>query len=139
MRKQESKEICGTTYHVTQLGARKGTEVLLMLKGIVANHEKGMAGMLEAVSSEVFFSVADTMAKYTEFDTVVGNKPARPRLDQVFDDHFAGRYDAMFEWLVFALQVNFADFTNALPELLQRLVAGGKANPTNPPSEKSSD
>src|SRR5574343_1614288 len=123
VRKQESREICGTTYHVTQLGARKGAEVLLILKGILAHHDKGMSAMLDAISSERFFAITDIMSKYTEFDTVVQGKPARPRLDNVFDEHFAGNYQAMFEWLVFSLEVNFADFMLALPALLARAAA----------------
>jgi hypothetical protein len=31
-------------------------------------------------------------------------------LDKQFDEHFAARYKAMYQWLMFALRVNFADF-----------------------------
>lgn len=31
-------------------------------------------------------------------------------LDKQFDEHFAGRYKAMYRWLLFAVRVNFQDF-----------------------------
>jgi hypothetical protein len=35
-------------------------------------------------------------------------------LSRNIDDHFAGRYDAMLEWFMFALEVNFSGFFGGL-------------------------
>ena len=56
-----------------------------------------------------------------------------PRLDKVFDDHFAGRTGAMVKWLVFAVEVNFADFLDGAKARLGKLSKLGFA-PTSSPS-----
>jgi hypothetical protein len=37
-----------------------------------------------------------------------------PKLDGIFSLHFAGRYDAMLEWLLFCFEVNFGSFFERL-------------------------
>lgn len=44
----------------------------------------------------------------------------KPRLNDVFDVHFAGKYARMYQWLLFCLEANFADFLEVVQPLRQK-------------------
>ena len=48
---------------------------------------------------------------FAEKTFVVQPDGKMPRLDNVFDAHFAGHYIDLVQWLAFAVRVNFADFS----------------------------
>lgn len=63
----------------------------------------------KALPSERLDSIIEQLAETTDvFGEGYGDAGAP--LGRNFDEHFAGRYKAMYQWLFFALKVNFADF-----------------------------
>jgi hypothetical protein len=119
----QTKTIGGTVYTVTPFGARKGRTVLFQLTKLLGGAMGALAGsggIAEAVSAwsasareEDFTAVCSALESCTTFAVDVDGKGGvvvpMPLAD-VFDDHFAGRYDAMVAWLVFALETNFSSF-----------------------------
>jgi hypothetical protein len=127
MRTAQEKTIKGNTYRVKQLGAKEGRRVLARLLQILGG---GVAGLAEAFAGDggkvsAFKGVqaiadqmtpeqmdffCDTFAKLTQVTLQDGKTPL---LSDVFDEHFAGNYWEMTEWLLFALEVNFGNFLDA--------------------------
>lgn len=124
------REIGGHVYKVTLLGAKAGrTMIVRLLKllgptlaGFVENTVTGKGDGIESIAlgiAEAFRQLAekihaddigaisDELAKFT---SVVIDHERQPQLDRVFDDHFAGKYDCMLQWLAFALEANFSSF-----------------------------
>lgn len=133
MRKSDSKQIGNHTYTVTQFGAREGGRVFIRITRLLGpaiggGAEGGAAAMIGQLSTALdesdFDSLCDTFAAAT---MVTGGDygAKQPQLKAVFDDHFAGRYDELLEWLLFAFEVNYGSFLGAL---------GLKQNPDLPDS-----
>src|SRR5271165_4858509 len=105
MKPPATKTIAGTQYTLTRLGTHQGLETLTRLKKLFAGALKGgegteakIAGALDAIGPGDIAYLCDQFAplctvKYGEKE---------PRLSDVFDEHFAGEYEALFQWLVFA-------------------------------------
>ena len=135
----EVKKIGGCEYKVTQLGAIKGRGAFLRLVRCIGPVFAELAGKsgkgakdidigalfsrLELSEDDLTF-FCDTFAEKT-FVTLPDGK--MPRLDKVFDEHFAGSYSYMVQWLAFAVKVNFADFFDGL-----------SSAPASPPDTASS-
>jgi hypothetical protein len=65
--------------------------------------------VLENLSDTRVDEIMELMSQHTDiFGPGFGDQGAP--LDKNFDDHFAGRYKAMYRWLVFAVRANFSDF-----------------------------
>jgi hypothetical protein len=135
----QTKTIDGHTYDVSQFGARTGLQVAVRVFKVVGpavaslavlkdlREGKGpkmtetqvedlLATVLKTVSEtakeEDFLWLADQFASVTKLHGTpdkAGNV-AKVDLAPMFDHHFRGRYMAMFQWFVFAGQVNFASF-----------------------------
>lgn len=131
-----SPEIDGFRYVVTQLDARTGRRLAFDLASSVlpamaelmsalpdAKPDKetlakaiGNQGAVSAVQRLVAALPPSRLDEITELmaeSTAVhgpGYGDAGAPLSRQFEDHFAGRYKAMLQWLAFALRVNFADF-----------------------------
>jgi hypothetical protein len=107
------REIHGKTYKITKHGAKEGRKILARLMArlgkplaSVGSPGGGMAsGLAELV-------VGFTPAEVDYFCDVFAPKTMvdNARLSDVFDDHFAGDYDAMLEWLITCVEVNFETF-----------------------------
>ena len=119
--KTESKIIGGLEYKVSQLGAIKGRTAFLRLVKALGPVVGGLVDPKGAPRqsldlADMFGKLALTDADLTYFCDIFSEKTfvvkgsQMPRLDNVFDDHFAGRYLDMVQWLAFCVQVNFADF-----------------------------
>ena len=137
--KTEEKQIGACIYRVSQLGAIKGRAAFLRLVkalGPIAG------GLVDAKGKQAAsLDLGDLMARLTlteddltffcdlfaEKTFIVKSDGKTPRLDHCFDDHFAGRYLEMIQWLAFAVQVNFADFFGAALN-----AASGQASPSAP-------
>lgn len=125
MRKPVTKKIGKTTYRVTPLGAKQGCKVFTRLANLLGSGLKGAGpGMdrfaafgtaLESLKDSDFEYFCDAFAPVTEFNT---GDQRWPHLSDFFDDHFAGNYLEMLEWLEFAVEVNFGDFFDAVKEKL---------------------
>jgi len=121
--KTESKRFGSHVYTVTQLNAVTGRKALLRLMKIVGPaFEAGLRGgdasgyvaVANALPESELEYFCDLLAAQT---TVRGGEYAEesaPQLDKVFAMHFADDYFEMFQWLGFALEVNFASFFRGL-------------------------
>jgi len=131
VRESREKTIGGTCYRVLQLGAKDGRSMLVQLTKLLGPAlANGLSGLGESKATEVESAMAsalgnalhdlalrlddrevaailDKLALSTEL--VLGADHV-PRLDKVFDDHFAGKYDELLQWAAFALEVNFGSF-----------------------------
>jgi hypothetical protein len=125
------KQIGDYTYRVTQFGAKQGRGLLVRMikmagpalggalsalargnKGefeaaIASGLSQGIYELAERLTEAEFASVTDEMAKLT---VVVLDGDKEPRLSGIFDDHFAGRYDEMLQWVAFVWEVNYGSF-----------------------------
>lgn len=108
MRKTDSLSVNGNTYHVTQMGALQGRDTLTRLLAMVGPlMTEDLGKGLSSLKPEDLAALSDAFAALTEVELSNGK---RPRLKDVFDDHFAGEYDAFFEWLLFCVRLNFQSF-----------------------------
>lgn len=127
------KKIGPHTYRVTQLGAKQGRSMLVRLVKIcgpgLGSFVGGIGRGASSVDSALALGAGDAIHDLTtrlredeigalmdEFalqTVVVQSAEIELRLSDVFDDHFAGRYDAMLAWTRFCLEVNFASFFGA--------------------------
>lgn len=125
------KRIGSTAYRVTQLPAKRGRSMLVRFVRLAGpsagafvgglgrskdgTFDGGLAlGIAEGVhelslrmTDDDLTAICDEFAKYT---VVIQSREVELRLEDVFDDHFAGRYDEMLAWLRFCLEVNFTSF-----------------------------
>ena len=127
------RRIGAHTYRVTHLPSKKGRSMLVRLvkmagpglgsfvggvgraSGGASNTETALAlGVGEALhdisarlDEHELAAVMDELALYT---VVVQSAEVELRLSDIFDDHFAGRYDEMLAWARFCLEVNFRSF-----------------------------
>lgn len=130
----QEKVIGQNKYSVMQLGGHKSLEVAARLGNMLgdtsgeilsseADWGRAVGKFLKSLSPENLRYLADAMASHTDVTTPDGKSP---RLSDVFDAHFRGRTLEMFQWLIFALEVNFADFLDGIKGFLGNLAAGSK-------------
>ena len=117
------KTIDGFTYRVRMLPAGEGFKLAAELtkrllpaggelasSGIATSDAPALASTFRAIAERIdpdwMLSTAKLFAKHTEVELPDGKVP---QLKDVFDDHFAGEYGRMVDWLVFCLEANFAD------------------------------
>jgi|SRR6185436_16957014 len=123
----ETKTIGEHTYEVTQLGALVGRKVLFRLGKLLGplmaggDNPAAVAGATASLQDADFDWLCDVFAGSTKLIQQSTNGPIKIALGGVFDSHFAGRYDAMIQWLGTCVQVNFASFLAGL----------GSENPLN--------
>jgi hypothetical protein len=125
------RRIGATTYRVTQLPAKPGRAMLVRyirlagpgagaFVGGLSSSKAGTfdgsvgGGIAEAIhdfttriSDAELDAICDEFARYT---IVVKSRDVELKLSDVFDDHFAAKYDEMWAWLRFCSEVNFASF-----------------------------
>jgi hypothetical protein len=113
-RKSQSRSIGGKQYTVRQMGAKQGSRMLVRLMRVVANGLDGgkvsLAAIADGLDDDMFIKLVDELAPTTEVDLGDGRVLT---FDKVLDLQFAGQYQDMLEWLVFALEVNYSDFFSA--------------------------
>jgi hypothetical protein len=117
------------TYRVTQFGAKQGRAMLVRLVklgGPGVGSFVGGVGRGDAMESALALGVGDAlhdlagrlneaeiasmMDEFAKFTVLVQSADVELRLSDILDDHFAGAYDEMLQWVRFALEVNFASF-----------------------------
>lgn len=129
----ESREttIGGTTYRVTQLGTKRGTSLLVRLVRLLGPGVGSLVGGLgrtdvNSLDSALAVGVDDAMhdlamrlddkevqlvlEEFAKLTAVVQSDEIELRLWDIYDDHFAGRYDEMLRWAKFCMEVNFSSF-----------------------------
>mgnify|MGYP001564454346 CR=1 FL=1 len=146
----------GYTYHVTELPAKKGRALLVRLiktlgpvfgqlvSDMKPADPKVKAGALSAINGQsISRALSELAGRLTEADLehvcqVLGehsevsdeeNPDHRKKLTPGAQEfHFAGRYLEMFEWIGFALEVNFSDFFSG--SQIGSAIAGAMAQAT---------
>jgi hypothetical protein len=134
--KVKSEPIDGFVYEVIQLPATKGEEIGAELLAMGIPLLGALAGESKVEPDNKSFGDLDLRSLGLKAATdVFADKLTAPRLREIrkimaentdiygdgfgdagaplkihYDDHFAGRYDAMLEWFLFALEVNFKGF-----------------------------
>jgi len=126
----KDKIIGGHRYEVTLLGAKQGRAMLVRLVRLMGPatagfiegtlHAKGdltvslasgasdaIRELSQRITEAEFATVSDELARFT---VVHLDHEHAPKLDAIFEDHFAGRYDVMLQWFGFALEANFSSF-----------------------------
>lgn len=126
----KEKQIGDYRYQVTLLGAKAGRAMLVrltkMLGPATASFLEGVLHAKGNLTASLAIGAADAIREATQrlseadiaaisdelarFTVVILDEQHSPQLDKVFDDHFAGRYGAMAEWLAFSLEANFTSF-----------------------------
>lgn len=111
-RKSAEVTIDGHTYRVKQVGAETGDAILFRLG-------RGLA--MSDLSPKDYEFVRNIFKANTDLQIVDtkgdGRKNWAP-LESAYDDHFAGRYEALMEWLQFAFSHNFGNFLGAVSKLV---------------------
>lgn len=129
----EAKErrIGATVYRITQLPAKRGRAMLVRFVRLFGPGAGAFVGGLGRSKAAVLdgalgLGIADAMLdlctrlseddlavicdQFAEFTVVIVSRDVERRLSDVFDDHFAGKYDEMLSWLKACCEVNFASF-----------------------------
>lgn len=117
------KTINGTTFEVQKFPAKRGLQVLTKLGNMVGPALGGLGDRLdEADSTAAGLSALGRALETLEFErlewlidamaevTIVHGAKGTAKLPDVFDAIFAGAYAKVFQWLMFALEVNFGSF-----------------------------
>jgi len=129
MRQEKLITIDGHEYKLHQLGALEGRRIWLKLIRVLAAPIRDLASAGKLNESSIATALAAVVENLDEFTAeemyvalgrscevkVMGNEGERwPKLEaSVFDEHFAGRYLAMSQWLGESVVFNFASFFDA--------------------------
>lgn len=143
----KERRIGASTYRITQLPAKRGRAMLVRFVRLlgpgagafVGGLGRGKSGLDGAVGMGIADAMLDLCTRLTEEDltvlcdefatytVVVQSREIERRLSDIFDDHFAAKYDEMLHWLRACCEVNFASFFGGatlgagLPRLLEFL------------------
>jgi len=138
MREPEREDIDGMTYQVSPLPAKQALKLARKITAIVGKPlaqalgesakdrallMSRLAEVGERISDDDLMSVCNQLAE----QTLIGNGDEMAQLHKCFDVHFAGRLDLMFQWLAFALKINFGP-------LVKSLGSGEEKAPASSPS-----
>lgn len=145
--KQEERRIGDVTYRVTQLGVTPGKKLLVRLVKLIGPViAKGADGASESVSLRgpglarmiLEFCERLTLEDLDEFCSVLSAQTEYSVgdgrwlvLKNQFELHFAGKYDELFQWLAFALEVQFGGFFSVLGGLRDRHASQEAAYPSS--------
>lgn len=155
MLKTEEIQINGNCYQVKQLGAKQGRQVLFRLTkavgpallampaALTGGSTAGLASALQSIQPEDFDYLCDVFAQSSTVSirsTAHGADPFQsPHVSvaAVFDQHFAGRYAELVEWLVFCARINFADFFSGMAARLAKSQLQNLSSSEPPASPKA--
>jgi hypothetical protein len=147
-RKTETVEIGGNKYEITQLGATLGGEVMFRLGrafgAILAGLKTGNL-TVDTLDPADFNWLVQVMIPSTKVGMIdvkgKGDLRWHP-LKVDFDDHFAGRYPQMMEWLKSCLEVNYGPLQGTLGSIFRGVAALSVSTPqtvsTGSPGDSSS-
>lgn len=163
----EAREIRigATAYRVAQLPTSRGTALLVRivkLLGPGVGSFVGGIGRSETAETDSAIAlgigdalhdlaarlneaeVAGVLAEFAKQTTVIVSEEIELRLHDVYEDHFAGRYDELIAWARFCLEVNYQSFfggksgsAKPLAQLMKLLQALRSPNMSTGPSTAS--
>lgn len=133
MIKDETKTIGerGYSYTVQQFGAREGGRMLVRLGKLLGKPVgdavsageslqletvgRVISGLADSITEQDFDQLVDAFSKRTKVTGgEYGSKTIPLSTEGVLDLHFAGAYGELVSWLMFAIEVNYADFLSGL-------------------------
>jgi hypothetical protein len=134
MLETRSKSIDGFEYRVTQLGAKQGRVVFTRLAKVLgqamADKDNPIAALASSLDPGDVDYLCDTFAPVT----TVNIQGKEPRLSDIFDMHFAGKYGPLLKWLGFCMEVNFGSFLDEMGiNIAGQSLAEKVASHLNPP------
>lgn len=124
MRDPVTKEILGATYTYRPMPTSKGVRALQLLAriglpslgAISGSDVSGLLGALGTAVGQLADSDRDwllaTLAEGTRVDT--GGGVGFVGLKSVYDDHFAGHYESLVQWLRWCLEVEYGPLVASL-------------------------
>jgi hypothetical protein len=124
MFKTVSKHLGSYEYRISQLPVDDGIDVGVCLLKTIGPALLALVGG-ESLASLDRAALGDALTKLSPADVkflcktfaektfVVLPDKKTPRLDHVWDTHFAGRYKTMGQWLVACVELNFPDFLDS--------------------------
>lgn len=138
--------IDGVTYSVYMLPPKAAMDMLVDIGKVVgpslgtildaASEKGGITHLLDMSVNSEFFSKAagqlfermDKAVLRSTIDQLVQVSMADGvKLDSIFEIHFRGKLGSMFQWLTFALKVQFGNFLSALGDATTQGVMETKA------------
>jgi len=147
-RRQKTIEIDGVQYKITQLGATTGGQVMFRLgrafAAIIAGLRVGnlTVDTLDPADFDFLVKVMQPTTDVGITDTRGDGQVKWHKLTVDFDEHFAGRYPQMLEWLKGTLEANFGPLQDALGSLFRGAAALSDSKPqkesTGSPGDSSS-
>jgi hypothetical protein len=140
VREEKSKKIGNHEYVVRQLPATKAQRLFVRLTklagpAIAEITSGGKAGIKTAAAlifGQLNESDVEDITKQMAAMSEVDNKP----LDKVFEVHFTGKHSELWQWLLFALEVQYQDFFDVLLNLFKQEEA--RAAEESSPSQTTS-
>lgn len=142
---KKTHTIGGHEYELETFGARQGMAVLLTLtrflgpaladvmgagQDVEASLSRGLATFAATAKPADLDTLVDAFSGRTklllEATTKAGTRKVPTALAPILDDHFAGRYTDLIQWLVWCIQENFSGFFAGPPTELIASVAGLK-------------
>jgi hypothetical protein len=121
------------------LAKEKGDTLNKMFDGFEADDdtnidaaiEKAVVGFFQRFDKAKQRELIQTLAKVT---VVVMPDGKEPRLQDTFQIHFRGRLKALYQWLAFALKVQFQDFFSGtdigISRVVQKVAQATSSSPT---------
>lgn len=113
--KTEETTIDNFRYTVTLMPAEEALEVMSDLLSVIGPAMMGDPNMFSNLSGANLIKLAKRFAKHSKaYD--LENNPDKPiALGKDWSTHFSGRYDVMFKWVLFCIEVNnFKGFLDGL-------------------------
>lgn len=87
----------------------------------------GLGGLLERLDPEQLDRIQDALSRHTFVELSPGKAPSLA--DVTLEAVFSGALEQYFEWLYFALEVNYAGFFGALRAAVAKRLGGDKGAP----------
>jgi hypothetical protein len=145
MLESKSKEIDGHTYEVTQLGAMRGLRLLTRIGAAVGPALAKFAGAADTGLGFDVGAAGDALvALFTKLDEkeiehfvremLFGGglkKDGTPVTDKTFELVMAGQAFAVLKLLVFAFEVNYGDFSDAVRGMLPGAATAASPSPAS--------
>jgi len=155
----QSTEIGGVTYTVYPIDPMVANDILIEIGHVIGPSigalaaaesddddadpdlvNQAIGGLFQRITKPTMRSIIDTLAKATEVRTDATTEKA-PRLSSILAVHFRGQLGAMYQWLWFALKVQFGDFFALAVPAIDRargLAGAASSSPGTSPTGGSS-
>ena len=141
--RRQERVIDGVTYSVVPLPVGAGLKALDRFKNVAApllaagiraskNLEEAAADALRSLPSQLSYNdIEFFQGVFGDTSVYIDGQKRVPLTAQIQELHFVGRYMALFDWLAFCMEVNFAGFFGELKKRASGALAQAKGTATN--------